>query len=210
MPKTAIDYSKTIIYKFCCNDLEIKDIYVGHTTNFIKRKGQHKDNAVNETIKSEYKLYKTIKANGGWENWTMLQVEEYPCNNKREAEIRERYWIEQLKPNLNRNIPTRTKKDWREANKEQIAEKKKQKYEANKEKIAEIRKQFYEANKEQFAEKGKQYREVNKEQIAEKAKQFREVNKEQIAEKKKQYYEANKEQILAQQKQYRSTKDGSC
>jgi hypothetical protein len=42
MPKKLIDYSKTIIYKIVCNDLNIKDVYVGHTTNFIKSKALHK------------------------------------------------------------------------------------------------------------------------------------------------------------------------
>ena len=42
MPKKDIDYSKTIIYKIVCNDLNITDVYVGHTTNFIKRKARHK------------------------------------------------------------------------------------------------------------------------------------------------------------------------
>jgi hypothetical protein len=38
MPKTIIDYSKCVMYKIVCNDLEITDIYVGHTTNFTRRK----------------------------------------------------------------------------------------------------------------------------------------------------------------------------
>lgn len=225
MPKQPINYQNNVIYKFVCNDLEITDIYLGHTSNFIKRKGQHKDHAVNETKKSGSKFYQTIKNNGGWENWTMLQVEEYPCNNKREAEVRERYWIEQLKSTLNSNIPTRTFQEYYETNKEiicekvrkyqqqnkeKVAEKDKQKYEGNKEQILARQKEYYEANKEQIAEKGKQYREINKEQIAERRKQYREANKEQIAKRKKQYYETNKEQILAKQKQYQSTENGCC
>ena len=42
MPKDTIDYSNTIIYKIYCNDSSVTDIYIGHTTNFIKRKYQHK------------------------------------------------------------------------------------------------------------------------------------------------------------------------
>ncbi len=38
MPKKIIDFSKTIIYKIVCNDLNITDVYVGRTTNFINRK----------------------------------------------------------------------------------------------------------------------------------------------------------------------------
>jgi len=38
MPKKPIDYSKTIIYKFVCKDLDVTEIYVGHSTNWKQRK----------------------------------------------------------------------------------------------------------------------------------------------------------------------------
>ena len=41
MPKNAINYSNTIIYKLVCKNINIEDCYVGHTTNFSKRKYQH-------------------------------------------------------------------------------------------------------------------------------------------------------------------------
>ena len=42
MPKSVIDYSNTVIYQIYCKNETVKEIYVGHTTNFIKRKYQHK------------------------------------------------------------------------------------------------------------------------------------------------------------------------
>jgi len=36
MPKVEIDYSQTIIYKICCKDPNITDIYIGHTSNLYK------------------------------------------------------------------------------------------------------------------------------------------------------------------------------
>ena len=42
MPKTSFEYSKNIIYKICCKDITIKDIYVGQTTNITKRRYNHK------------------------------------------------------------------------------------------------------------------------------------------------------------------------
>ena len=48
MPKIDIDYSNTIIYKIFCKDPEIKDIYIGHTTNFVQRKYAHKNNCSND------------------------------------------------------------------------------------------------------------------------------------------------------------------
>jgi len=40
MPKN-VDYSKVVIYKIVYKDLDIKECYVGHTTNFTKRKCTH-------------------------------------------------------------------------------------------------------------------------------------------------------------------------
>ena len=42
MPKTPIDYSKACIYKICRKDIEIKEVYVGSTTNLIQRRKGHK------------------------------------------------------------------------------------------------------------------------------------------------------------------------
>ena len=47
MPKNEIDYSNTVIYKITCRDLNIKDLYVGHTTNFVQRKYSHKQSCIN-------------------------------------------------------------------------------------------------------------------------------------------------------------------
>jgi len=95
MPKNEIDYSNTIIYKIYCKDQSINDVYVGHTTSFIKRKYQHKIscNNVNNTLP----IYKIIKANGGWENWIMTEIARYNCKNSGEAKIKEQQHYEIIK-----------------------------------------------------------------------------------------------------------------
>jgi hypothetical protein len=109
MPKTPMDYSNTVIYKLVCNDLNVTDCYVGHTTNFVKRKYGHKLNCHTEYRKHYHlKVYQTIRANGGWENWSMIQIEAYPCNSLQEATARERYYYELLKPTMNHNCPGRS------------------------------------------------------------------------------------------------------
>ena len=100
MPKA--DYQKTQIYKIVCLDLEIKYTYVGHTTNFVKRKTQHKHQSKNANTK----VYTNIRLYGGWENWRMILVEDFPCNSKLEAEQRERYWYESLNADLNERSPS--------------------------------------------------------------------------------------------------------
>jgi len=106
MPKTAVDYSKTVIYKIVCNDLLVTDLYVGSTINFTKRKYQHRTICINPVDRRHnFKIYKFIRDNGNWPNWTMVQIEEFPCANGNEARARERYWFEQLNSTLNTQRP---------------------------------------------------------------------------------------------------------
>jgi hypothetical protein len=99
MPKNEIDYSNTIIYKICCKDSNINDVYVGHTTNFTKRKSLHKSSCNN--LNNSYKIYKIIRENGGWENWDMIELAKYNCKDHTEARIKEQEYYDLLKCNLN-------------------------------------------------------------------------------------------------------------
>ena len=94
MSGKEIDYSITPVsfYKIICNDLNVKDFYVGHTTSFRQRKSKHKQSCHNENSKDyKYRVYEFIRNNGGWENFTMLEIEKKIVKDKREAE-----WIEQI------------------------------------------------------------------------------------------------------------------
>jgi hypothetical protein len=206
MPKAEADYSKTIIYKLCCNDPTISDIYIGHTTHFIQRKSSHKTSCCNENDK-KYKqyVYEFIRNNGGWENWAMIQIEELNCKNKREAETVEHYWIEKLNATLNSNKPyamckenTQTYKNiWYEEKKDYILQKAKEHYQENKEHKLEYQKQYAEENKDKITEQQKEYREKNKEKLAEKKKIYREAHKEEARIAHKAWKEANKETLKA-------------
>lgn len=142
MTKTKIDYSKGLIYKIVCNDLECKDIYIGSTTNFRVRKDSHKSNCNNENSKCyNLKIYKTIRDNGGWNNWQMIEIEKYPCNDGNELRARERLKYEELNANINCNVPNRTSKELREINKENKKKYDKIYKENNKKKIKEYHKE---------------------------------------------------------------------
>ena len=136
MPRQPIDYTNTHFYKICCNDLNITDIYVGHTTDFRRRKSQHKINCLNENSHNHnLQVYRFIRDNGNWENWNMILIETRQCANSLEATKIEREFIEQLRATLNQRIPGRTDKEYREDNRERIKARDKQYYEANKEAI---------------------------------------------------------------------------
>jgi len=149
-----VNYSKGIVYKLCCKDVQIKEIYIGSTTNFRRRKNDHKTNCNNEKNKKyNLKVYQFIRDNGGFDNWTMVQIEEYDCSNKRELGQYERFQIEQLKPSLNCYIPTRTHKE---------------RYCDNKEILGERMKEYRKQNNERISERMKEYRKQNKEKLSEK------------------------------------------
>jgi len=187
MPKTAIDYSKTQIYKLIHNDdINNENIYIGSTTNFIIRKYQHKTCCNNEKAKNyNLKVYQTIRLIGGWTEWSMLLVENFPCIKKKESDVRERYWIDHFKSQLNMRIPSRTEKEWQIDNKSELSEKKKEYYNNNKETKTEYNKEYYQNNKAKLAEITKKYQNNNKEKITEKTKEYYKKNKEKIIEKAK-------------------------
>jgi hypothetical protein len=90
-------------YKIVCDDLP-NFVYVGSTKAFANRKYRHKRNCNNENDKNyNYKIYQTIRANGGWDNWRMVCIHQQEVDNKRHAEkIEEDYRVE-----LNGNMNTR-------------------------------------------------------------------------------------------------------
>jgi len=126
MPRLPTDYSKNIIYKLCCLDQTINDIYIGQTTDFTKRKNAHKTSCCNSTNNDYHAyVYQFIREHDGWNNWQMIQIEQYPCNNKREAEARETYWMNELKSTLNSKKSFQTKEERKEQLKENNKEWKK-------------------------------------------------------------------------------------
>ena len=76
MPKQVMDYSKNVIYRIVCNDLDVDYTYVGSTTNLNKRRYQHKYRCNTEGSHGHtYKVYQTIRENGGFDNWQVIEVE---------------------------------------------------------------------------------------------------------------------------------------
>jgi hypothetical protein len=90
-------YKHTIIYKICCKDVTVTDIYVGHTTNFDKRKFYH----MRDTLTSSAKVYEFIRSHGGWDNWDMTVLQEYSCDNYDQACMMEWFWWRLLGATLN-------------------------------------------------------------------------------------------------------------
>ena len=173
MPKVAMDYSKTHFYKIVCKDPTVKEIYVGHTTNFVKRKYYHKNICHNPNNREHntYK-YRFIRDNGGWDNWEMVLIEREQCEDSIDAVKRERYYIEELQSSLNKSRPIISKDE------ETLYDK-----------------DYYQRNKEKFREKGKERHENKKEECSEYAKAYYKNNQPKLKQRSHERYESKKEEI---------------
>ena len=141
-----------------CRDLEITDFYVGHTTDFRRRKTQHKNTCQNPnaTAFNSY-VYDFVRQHGGWDNWDMVLIERCNCEDALDARKKERQYIETLHSTLNSSIPSRTKQEsnfnYRLNNKEQISVLKKQNYINNREHILNRVKEYKSRNNDKISER---------------------------------------------------------
>ena len=162
MPKLPTDYSKTIIYKLLHKeDYDNVNIYIGSTTDFIRRKNKHKSDCNCEKSKSyNQKKYQYIRDNGGWDCFNMIEVEKYNCNDGNEAKAREEYWRCHFNAQLNTIRAYITE------------EQKKQYYETHKDKLLEYQKTYNDNNKGNKLAYNKKYYENNKDRLIEYQKQY--------------------------------------
>jgi hypothetical protein len=161
MTGKAIDYSKTSVsfYKFVCNDAKISSCYVGHTTNFTERKAGHKRRCYNENSKKyNFQIYQIIRANGGFENWRMIEIETRIVKDKREAERIEQDYMEQFQSDLNKqksHSGFETLKEYhinyRQENRDEINSRQKEYYQNNKNKVAIYQQKYRQENKTKIA-----------------------------------------------------------
>ena len=121
MPRTQINYDNTYFYRIVCKDLSITDFYIGHTTDFRRRKTQHKTSCNNKNGRS-YKIefYQFIRANNGWDNWDMILIEQIQCDDGLDARKKERCFVESMHASLTSSISSRTTQERECENKEHI------------------------------------------------------------------------------------------
>ncbi len=201
MPRTPINYDNACIYQF---EKEGIVYYVGSTTNFTNRKSQHRCNTINPNNKKHnLPIYIFIRANGGWDAFKMILIENYKCNDVNELTAREQHFINEFRPTLlNVNNPVgisfkqyyienqeKIKKKvakYRLENKEAVEKAKREYCLKNKEAIAKQKTLYYNNNKDKFV----QYRIDNQEAIAKRKVKYRLDNREAINKRKRELYRA--------------------
>tara|TARA_R110001632_G_scaffold201366_1_gene324392 strand:- start:14 stop:487 length:474 start_codon:yes stop_codon:yes gene_type:complete len=146
------------MYKISCKDPNITEIYIGSTGNLKKRGRDHKSGCNNKNAHNHnLKVYKYIRANGGWTNFNMTKISDFECDNTIEKLKEERRLIEELGATLNVIKPSRTVKEYRQDNKEKVKKTNKEWYERNKERVKKRDKVYREKNKEKIKKRKKEY-----------------------------------------------------
>jgi hypothetical protein len=102
------DYSKSVIYTIRTGD----KTYVGSTTNMRQRKNKHKSCIWTDGAKYHYKLYQTIRDNGG--EWDMKPIKEFPCESKTQLAIEEERIRQEIGADLNTIMCHRTAESYLE------------------------------------------------------------------------------------------------
>ena len=174
------NYQNGKIYRIVCN--ETGEQYIGSTTQTLaQRLGQH-------TVRSSKKCKSWQIIERG--NYAIVLIEEYPCVNKQQLGQRERHFIENMEC-VNKNIPTRTFKEY---------------YETHRERYIEQRREYTIANNERLKKHRREYDNANREKITESHRKYVEANREKIAEQRRKNYEKNRDKILEQQRKLREKK----
>lgn len=88
----------------------------------------------------------------GLDNCRIELIEDYPCSCKKDLEARERYWIEK-EDCINKIIPTRTDREYYEANREHLIKQSQKYYYDNIDAKKEYYKNRYAEKREQLLEK---------------------------------------------------------
>jgi hypothetical protein len=151
------DYQNGKIYKITSGELT----YIGSTcepTLARRLAGHIKDYKRCKKNNKKFVSSFTIIETGQYE---ITLIELFPCGSKDELTARERFHIE-TNVCVNRSIPTRTKVEYNEANKEAIQTQHKEYYEANKETLLQKNKATYQANKVKRLQQMKANREKKK------------------------------------------------
>jgi len=183
-----VNYELGKIYKIVCDKTGL--IYVGSTAQkyLSLRLGGHR---------GKYRNYKRNGCNYVT-SFKVLEhfserielIEMWPCSNRYELEKRERYWIETLNC-VNALIPTRTKEEY---------------YNDNKEKINQQHKVYWDNTKDKRKEKMKVYVDNNKDKITQYMAVYYNNNKDKI----KEYQQNNREKRNDRRKELRDYQKTWC
>jgi hypothetical protein len=169
-------YHNGKIYSLVLNSTDLP-IYVGSTIRTLdQRLSGHKTCMLNLKISRE--LYDFIYQNGGFDNISIILLENFPCNSNKELRLREQFYIDRYGDILFNSVSA-------SGNTKQKA---KDYYKKNQEKLKNLQQIYNRKNKQHISKNKQQYYKQNRTKLLNYAKEYREKKK---AEKKSEDKEKN-------------------
>jgi hypothetical protein len=158
------NYNNGKIYKIVCNTTG--EIYIGSTVMQLCRR-------LSTHVNDAKRLLNSCKSNDIIlrKNYSIVLIENCPCNNKEELQRKEREHIE-ANICVNKVIPQQTQKEWRDKNRDKLAIIDKRYKDKNKDKVNDRRKIYYALNAEKIKDNRKIYYEKNINYIKERNKEY--------------------------------------
>ena len=160
------NYKLGKIYKIIDNTND--NIYIGSTCEYILSRRLAGHRSMYDRYVKGAKNYTTSFEILKNENYCIILLESYPCDTKDQLTARESYYI-QNNECVNKVIPDRTNKQYKQDHREKILEQHKEYYNKHKERLLEMNKEHYNDNKEKCIEYTKEYYDKNKAKIREHA-----------------------------------------
>ena len=149
-----MDYSKGKIYRLVCNTTGQQ--YIGSTVQSLSQRlgGHKKDFKRFSDGKETDKLtaFSILSEN----NFEMILIEDYPCENKNQLERRERNFIETMEC-VNKYKPAQTREERIEYNR--------QYHKDHQDELAKSQRDYYQDHKEEIDKRNKQYSKDHKEKL---------------------------------------------
>ena len=147
----------------------VPDFYLGYTTFSLI----HVSDMCKVRCKSDNKwpVCELVRKHGGFENWFYERLDSKPCTTSLEARTELRRHFDASPPTLNKQLPTRTpkeyskgeknravQKEYREEHREQIRMEQAAQYQKNRERLLIKRREYFLANRELCNDRVKKYR----------------------------------------------------
>lgn len=184
------------------------DVYVGSTKSDLNtRFSQHKCGF--KKYLRDSKGYATCYEILKYDDAYIELLEECSCESRKALVKKEGEYMIKLN-SINKCIGGRTRKEYKDINKEKIAQQQRDYIEKNIERIRERRRKYREANKERIKKYAQEYdkkrREKERDKLVLHSKEYYAKNKETILDKQREYYQSNKERIKERVKRYYENK----
>jgi hypothetical protein len=200
------DYKKGKVYRLVCNNTGNQ--YIGSTTQSLsQRLGGHKTDYkrfIDGKMTRQISSFSILCEN----NFEMILIEEYSCENKNQLERRERYFIEtmecvnKVKPSRTREEKKEYKQKYQQEHKEEVQKYREKYQQEHKEEVQKYHQKYYQENKEELQKNQQKYRQEHKEELQkyqqerkEELQKYRQEHKEERKEYWQKYRQEHKEEL---------------